>query len=365
MSGFNFNKTFVLKLSHLKKISFEKCRNITFDQDTLLELNTFEIKNCYIKEPKSLLKCPEVKEFFIENDYFGAIDLSSLHKLEYFIGHFKYFMPLEGTLLKKIELDNTTIKTYLKLPLEETEKEIFEKICSIKSLESIDFGKLIGKSLPKINMVNNSVSKIKIELNSNLNHLLKLFPNVTDLSIGIPLYNDKSELEIKESIQSKIKKFSVSLLVNGTIKFFCTSFKKLESVEIFLDYYRHIKLEKSFPIFNSNINIIFENLKFFHLTYEKHCTGDDINDNVIENIYNNINNMPNLEVFKINFKTEKINDGNFFEDFITKILRMKFIKKVEIDLIRNKNKVYTLEELEILFPDINFNAFYEVRIKKI
>jgi hypothetical protein len=66
LSRFSPNKSFVLKLSHLKKISLEKCRNISFDQDIFLELNTFEIKDCYIEGPKSLIKCPKLKNFLLK-----------------------------------------------------------------------------------------------------------------------------------------------------------------------------------------------------------------------------------------------------------------------------------------------------------
>ena len=47
------------------------------------------------------------------------------------------------------------------------------------------------------------------------------------------------------------------------------------------------------------------------------------------NIYNNINNMPNLEDFKIIYKSMRIIDITF-KDFISKILHAKFISKVKI-----------------------------------
>ena len=73
--------------------------------------------------------------------------------------------------------------------------------------------------------------------------------------------------------------------------------------------------------------------------------------------------MPNLEDIKI-ISNDKFK-GNY-EDFINKILHLKFIRKVKI--IKKKPGLaipeYTIEELKILFPDINFNAFFEIRISK-
>jgi hypothetical protein len=83
------------------------------------------------------------------------------------------------------------------------------------------------------------------------------------------------------------------------------------------------------------------------------------------NIYNNINNMPNLEDFKIIYKSMRIIDITF-KDFISKILHAKFISKVKILKVPFfEGEEYTTEELEILFPDLNFNIFSENSITKI
>ena len=335
LSGFNFNKDFVLSLSHLKKLSIQKCQNLILENDIFLELNTLELKFYSNIMPKSLLNCPEIKECYFDNEYsnpqhHSIINFASLQKLEKFAGHWKDFLYLENAPLEEIKLGNYIVKELMRRfekPTEIEEEQIFEKICSIKSLKSIYFGDIIGYSLPRIKTDNKSVSKITIRLENNLNYLQKIFPNLTDISIRMNKIDNKARLAIKEIIKSKIKKFSFFFDCEG------------------------------FSIFDNNNNEILYNLKIFHL---KIGLSDLV---TIENIYNNINNMPNLEDIKI-ISNDKFK-GNY-EDFINKILHLKFIRKVKI--IKKKPGLaipeYTIEELKILFPDINFNAFFEIRISK-
>lgn len=134
-------------------------------------------------------------------------------------------------------------------------------------------------------------------------------------------YDDNAPLAIKEIINSKINKFSLS--------FNC----------------------KSFPIFSNNCKAIFDNLKIFHLKIQ-FPDYDTIN-----NIYNNINDMPNLEDFKM-ISYHKNNES--YEDFINKILHLKFIRKVKIIKITKDiiPEFATIEELKKLYPNIDFNNFF-------
>ena len=347
LCGFNFIESFVLKLSHLKKISIENCENIIFENNIFSELNTLELKSYSNIKSNSLLNCPEIKECFFD-DYYSQgkhnsiINFSSMQKLEKFTGHWKDFLLLENYPLKEIKIGNSDSdqiflsdeerkKRFVNI-YEEDEQKLFEKICSIKSLKSINFCKIIGNSLPKIKMVNESVSKITVRLSNNLNHLQKIFPNLTDIAIRLGSYDNNTQLAIKEIIKSKIKKFSLT--------------------------FSHSYFT-GFPIFSNNCNEIFNNLKIFHLKY------DSLVNNIIMNIYNNINNMPNLEDFKIIYKSMRIIDITF-KDFISKILHAKFISKVKILKVPFfEGEEYTTEELEILFPDLNFNIFSEISITKI
>lgn len=180
LDGFNFNENFVLSLSHLQKLSIKNCKNIIFEKNIFLELNSFELKFYSFIRPKSLLDCPEIKECIFDNDYsYGKhksiINFSSLKKLEKYTGHWRDFLFLENTSLKEIKLGNCglgQLEKRFEIPSEEHEQKIFEKICSIKSLKSINFCEINGNSLPKIKMDNKSVSKITIRLTNNLNHII-------------------------------------------------------------------------------------------------------------------------------------------------------------------------------------------------
>ena len=368
---------FVLKLSHLKKILLKNVKNIIFDVNTFSELKTLVLDMCYDISSKSLIKCPEMKECYFYDDgvygyeeYNSLLDFSSLTKLEKFYGRWKNFLLLENTSLKELTLkdyykykkkqDSFLFENELKIdiPSEEDEKKIFEKICTIKTLKSIDFGTYDGNSFSKIKMENKSVSKIIIDLdNNNLVHLQRLFPNLTDLTINNSYFlNNNNQLEIKESIESKIKKVHLPLYIKGNINLLCTSFKKLEEIDFNLNNSENLHIEKCFPIFNNNCNIIFDYLKIFRLR-------GYINNDLIRTIYNNISNVPNLEEFKLACSCEEKIDKNLYKDFIEKILHLKFIKKVEIGKFIGF-KEYTIEELKILFPDVNFNAFFEIIIYK-
>ena len=339
LSGIKFKKSFVLKLSHLKTISINKCNNIIFEKNIFSELNTLELKFNSNIVSKSLLNCPEIKECFFEEeygerDYNSIINFSSLVKLEKFTGYWKDFLLLEDNSLKEIKLrsyfKNNYGEKFFVMPTKEQEQKLLEKICSIKSLKIINFCEIDGYSLPEIKMDNKSVSKITIRTNNNLNHFQKIFPNLSDVAIRISnTCENNSKLAIKEIIKSKISKFSLSFSYSG------------------------------FPIFNSNSNEIFNNLKIFHLKF--HIFSDD----EIINIYNNINNMPNLEDFKIIYKQKEMINVTL-KDFISKILHLKFIKKIKIyeDSTINRPPEYTAEELKKLFPDINVDHIFEIRITK-
>ena len=181
-------------------------------------------------------------------------------------------------------------------------------------------------------MDNKSVTKITIRLENNLNHLQKIFPNLTDVAIRLNSnYDNNNQLAIKEIIKSKINKFT-----------------------LFFNW-------ESFPIFSNNCNEILDNLKIFH--FKAGLSNKDI----LINLYNNINNMPNLEDFKIICETKIIIDENFYKDFISKILHLKFIRKVKIYLQNPKNtkyKEYTKEELQKSLPDLNLRSFFEISIIK-
>ena len=87
--------------------------------------------------------------------------------------------------------------------------------------------------------------------------------------------------------------------------------------------------------------------------------------NILNNIYNNINNMPNLQNFFLDIRLIENIDEDFFKNFIRKILHLKSMKGIKINFFSLKTFFYSLKELIILFPDINFNRFNTVTIRKL
>ena len=80
----NFNDTFILKLKNLKYLFISGCQNITFIEDSFLNLETLYVLNCFIYIPKSLMKMPNIKlcilksKYYIIEDYISIFDYASL-----------------------------------------------------------------------------------------------------------------------------------------------------------------------------------------------------------------------------------------------------------------------------------------------
>ena len=73
--------------------------------------------------------------------------------------------------------------------------------------------------------------------------------------------------------------------------------------------------------------------------------------------------MPNLIEFSLTFIQEK-SKGAFIKKFLRKVLTMKYIKRIYIDIEKESKDYYKIKELKKIFPDINFNIFYEIKIFK-
>ena len=89
---------------------------------------------------------------------------------------------------------------------------------------------------------------------------------------------------------------------------------------------------------------------------------------ILNNIYNNIDNMPNLKSFVLKCYQENINK-DFLIKFIKKILSMK-LNHVELYLTKKRNDLekfheeYSLNELKEIYPTIDFNFLNHINIRK-
>ena len=233
---------------------------------------------------------------------------------------------------------------------------------------SLQLNKDINDEISKFKYTNNSVTKLKVHINNCiLYNLQNLFPNVSKITIkSIFKYDDKkSYLEIQENPNCKVNKIKIYMPSYINTKLFCQSFEKLEYIEFFIN--QKIDLVKSFPIFNPNCKIIFHNLISFKFKSKEY----KISYNIVNNISKNINNMPNLKNFEFHYENDDYDDKKF-NNFIEKILSLKFIKTIKIRFVLGYNYVYekvkeikySKNDIQNLFPQINLNKLYILDITK-
>ena len=130
--------------------------------------------------------------------------------------------------------------------------------------------------------------------------------------------------EFIESPISKVKNIQLIIYKHSSFKIFCQSFEKIESIN-FETWGLNENLINLFPLLSDKCQVIFKSLKSFGLIIR--TVG--LNSDILQNIYNNIDNMPNLVNFKLICKPkEKL--GNFIQIFLKKILSMKYIKRIDI-----------------------------------
>ena len=191
----------------------------------------------------------------------------------------------------------------------------------------------------------------------------KIFPNMENISILThdQIFGGNAKLEIKEKPECKIENIKLVLEHYYIVGFFCAPFDKLKSVDINCEEsdYDYFNLEDAFPIFNRKCGVIFKSLNSFKFEGE-----DFVNKNIIDNLFDNISNMPNLVNFELKCKIKEELKEHFYNNFIIKILSLKFIRKISISIYKNKNyKIYSKEEIIKLCPNINLDHLYNINIQ--
>ena len=123
-----------------------------------------------------------------------------------------------------------------------------------------------------------------------------------------------NKIIIEENENSKINniKFNLHPKYGITIKLNCLPYNILKSFDLYTDY---IEID-NFPFFKSKCNIIFNCLESFHLSLIDWDVElrEKKKEELIENLYKNIDKMPNLTDFYFNFNCENINE-NFYIKF--------------------------------------------------
>ena len=125
-----------------------------------------------------------------------------------------------------------------------------------------------------------------------------------------------------------------------------------------------LNIYEVFPIFSINSIVKFISLNIFSFIYYKNI----VDLNFLNNIYNNIDNMPNLKYFELCVISKDINE-DFLKKIIRKLLSINLdtcILKIQKNDAKSWNQdIYTKKELKEIFPKMkNFYLYDEISIRK-
>lgn len=372
LTGFKLTDNLVLKLNNLKKLTLDTCENISLTEGTCANLIKLKIINSSINKSESLLKAPNIEECeltYIENSdlkYYSIFDISTFTKLKSFIGD-----PCDFIYMGSISLEYVKLISYTDVPLD-IKKKVYKKLALLKYLKEIviEFGKIEDEEIWKIIGKNYSLKKMKInwvQKNSDLviYNLQDKFSNLSSLEISSPKYEDsrKIVLEITENEYCKINRLYIQAGLYNNIKFYCQPFENLVEIDLTLNN-QIINLKDAIPIFNKNCKVVFRALNTFRfITINNHI----INMDILENLYNNVNYMPNLSNLMIDLRIRKRIENEFYESFFKKCLNLN-LRRIYFSIKGipyPKEESYTRAELEKICPGKNFTKFKELFIRKL
>ena len=370
LAGFVFNPEFEIKLTNLEILFFEGCFNFLISEKSCSSIKDLNIGNSdisKINKSNTLLKFPNLESCVFDDlfvlGYYSKIDFKSLLKLKSFSGNEIDFFKLENIPLENVNLYNRGKNSSIAI-----DSQIIKKILTIKSLKKINFSlfRINNDEIANIKGENNSITKLVINWeniysNCVLINLLDKFPNLSDLAIKIKCSEflqvssntTKPFLKIIENKKSKINSITLEIkYFNHFIQFYCGPFDELTQIKIYSIYYMNDL--QTFPLFDSKCQVTFKSLAkfYFKITEDKQL----IEMNILENIYNNIDKMPNLKAFHLDCFCSV--NKEFYLKLISKLLslNLEYIHFSILDTDKNKKigkKSYTVEELKIIDNDFD------------
>ena len=216
---------------------------------------------------------------------------------------------------------------------------------------------------------NYSVQTLKILDNikdfHSIHYLLKKYPNLTNLSVKTNYCG--GIFFIKEESNSKIDKLDLDL--DGLVlsqMIICGPFENLKTFKLVLPNETELK---NFPLFLDKCEVSFKSLSEFYLK----TIHNDIKPHIdmLENLYKNIDFMPNLKNFTLIFDTPVEKD--FYLNFVKKILSLNlnkiyfFMMDVNYQYIFENQfyeDIYSFDEIEAICPGVNCYKYEKLFIKK-
>jgi len=311
---------FELKLKNLKILTLKNCSGVSLAQNIGKNMKKLIINNCKINLPKMLLQFPELEECFLKDKniiFSKIIDFKSLKKLKkIFINSYEFSKIDNSTQIEDIELYE--LDDFIN-------KNIIKKITSFKAIKNVNLelkniGEIIMEEISPCESVTNM--KIKFLLNKERkninNNLYKIFPNLLKIIIETSnkYYWNNNEIKIEENLNSKIKEIYCKIKSKPCINIYCHSFETVKT--LYIESERNLEnLDKIFPIFNNKCDINLVSLNYLHFEIQEKIMDVEI----LENIYNNMDKMPNLKYLYLDFIISDINiTKQFYDKLIKKIL---------------------------------------------
>ena len=376
LSHIQFETILIIKLINLKILSLDKCKNISFLENTDYNLKELFLIYSKIIKQNTKFKFPQIEVLKItdikSNIYNLMFDFENMKKIRILKARCIEVNHIGDNLLENIEIKSDFLNSESTIELE---RKVLEKLLTIKTLKEISFEitYLNNHEIQKIKGKNTSVNNFEIiwsynDVDSNCYNLQNLFPNLKYFCVKS--YNNKKntkKLEIKENLDCKINEINIDCNGNKNVKLYCGPYEDLKGIQIYLGNFI-FDFQNSFPIFNDKRKIVFKSLINFNLsqiTNKDKCRLFKFKFNIINNIYNNINNMPNLQSFKLNILSSDI-DNNFYENFIKKLIK-KNLNLISFSIKRNENDsedLYTYDELKLICPELNKRNFKNYKIRK-
>ena len=374
LTGFKFTKTFVLKLSNLKKLTLDSCENIDFEENIFSNIIKLNLYHCSINKPKSLLAIPNLEECELtyydgesEQKYYSIFDISSFKKLKKFVGD-----PCDFIYLEENNLEYVKLISYTEVSSEDRTK-VLKKLVSLKNLKELilEFGPIVDSEILWIIGKNYSVETMKINWVKQNNDLIiynlqDKFGKLSNIEMTSPEYenNHKIILKIIENRNCRINKFYLEAGMYHNIEFYCQPFEILIEIKLTLNG-KVINIKDALPIFNKECKVIFRALNVFEL---RTLSDHEVLLYAIENLCNNLNCMPNLSKLLIDCSIQENIDKEFYANFIKKCLELK-LKNLYFSIKKtaDESKIipYSKEELEKIYPNLNYSKYKEIFIRKL
>ena len=382
INGYNFETTFVLRLFNLQRLVLWDVKNFEFDESKAFNIKELIIINSERSKSNFKINFPELETlkfvFDSYNDfYINIIDFKSTKLLKKLVIDYDSFIKINDEDLSSLNC----LEEVIILSNGQSGAKAIKKLLLIKNLKTTNvFLDIDDEELINIQGENLSLETFEVQNARSvceLPKLQKLFPNIKKILIhsNKTMYDTSgyccgtcirerrgkaipSVIDFQEKKDCKTDK--IHLLGGGCkyIGFSCTSYENVK--EIIVDIKNRIKTITLPLLFDTDRK--YNSLTNFTFINECIPGGYHIDISILKSIYNNIDNMQKLKIFKLKCYTSKI-DKEFYNDFIRKLLSLKLDQIVLLVKFKASGlKKYSKQELKEIYPNMNHLDFSKITI---